>query len=68
MFMKESSNTCVMSIKGLLSKIYALQMMYKAHRRSMETEAKANCRHFILGGKIECRTGNFWLECVALCT
>ena len=29
------------------------------HRRSMETEAKANCRRFTLGGKIECRTGNF---------
>ena len=38
------------------------------HRRSMETEAKANCRRFILGGKIECRTRNVWLECVALCT
>ena len=38
------------------------------HRRSIETEAKANCRCFILGGKIECRAGNFWLECEALCT
>ena len=38
------------------------------HRRSIETEAKANCRCFRLGGKIECRTGNLWLECVALCT
>ena len=29
-----------------------------AHRRS-----KANNRRFCLGGKIACRTGNFWSEC-----
>ena len=31
-------------------------MMY--HRRRMETETKAKCRRFGMGGKIECRTGN----------
>ena len=35
------------------------------HRRRMETESKAKCRRFGMGGKIECRTGNFWCECVA---
>ena len=29
------------------------------HRRRMETETKAKCRRFGMGGKIECRTGNF---------
>ena len=31
----------------------------------METESKAKCRRFGMGGKIECRTENFWCECVA---
>ena len=35
------------------------------HRRRMETESKAKCRRFGMGGKIECRTRNFWCECVA---
>ena len=29
------------------------------HRRRMETETKAKCRRFGMGGKIECRTENF---------
>ena len=38
------------------------------HRRRMETESKAKCGRFGMGGKIECCTGNFWCECVALYT
>ena len=38
------------------------------HRRRIETENKAKCRHFGLGVKIKCRTRKFWCECVALCT
>ena len=29
------------------------------HRRRMEIESKAKCRCFGMGGKIECRTGDF---------
>ena len=29
------------------------------HRRRMETETKAKCRRFGMGGKIECHTGYF---------
>ena len=32
--------------------------MGEEHRRRMETETKANCRRFGMGGKIECRTEN----------
>ena len=37
------------------------------HRRRINTENKANCRRFGLGGKIECRTGNFWCESLQHC-
>ena len=33
------------------------------HRRSIETEAKANCRHCFMGEN--CRTHGFYLECEA---
>ena len=48
---------------------YLLQItVCYTHRRRMETENKAKCRRFGLGGKIECHTGNLWCDCVALCT
>ena len=34
----------------------------------METETKAKCRCFGMGGKIECRNENFWCDRAALCT
>ena len=41
---------------------------YLVHRRRINTENKANSRHFCLGGKIVCRNGNFCSECAVLCT
>ena len=37
--------------------------VHQRHRRRMETETKAKCRRFGMGGKIECHTGYFvvWL-------
>ena len=51
-------NSCLFSItKGPTSQLINQLCLY--HRRRMETESKAKCRRFGMGGKIECRTENF---------
>ena len=53
-------------------KLWDLGILYirklSSHRRRIDTENKANSRHFCLGGKIVCRNGNFCSECAVLCT